>query len=55
MPVQNDTKALKIMFPAAQNDKIKNAKKPKQNKLATVRFVMDSRLKHTVQVCRLVL
>ena len=39
MPAQNDTKALKIMFPAAQNDEAKNAKKPKQNKLATVKIV----------------
>ena len=38
IPLQNNTQALKIMFPAAQNDKIKNAKKPKQNKLATVHF-----------------
>ena len=32
MPVQNDTKALKIMFPAAKNEKAKNGwKKPKNN------------------------
>ena len=37
---QNDTKALKIMFPAAKIDWAKNAKKKsqKQNKLAAVHF-----------------
>ena len=39
IPLQNDTQALNIMFPAAQNDEAKNAKKPKQNKLATVKIV----------------
>ena len=39
VPLQNDTKALKKFFLAAQNDKAKNAKKPKQNILATVKFV----------------
>ena len=33
MPLQNDTKVLEIMFPAAKNEKAKNAwKKPKKNK-----------------------
>ena len=41
IPLQNDTQALNIMFPAAQNDYAKNAKKPKQNKLATVKIVYD--------------
>ena len=37
--LQSDTKALKIMFPAAKNDWAKNAKnKAKNNKLATVHF-----------------
>ena len=37
--LQKDTQALKIMFPATQNDKAKNARKSqKQNKLATARF-----------------
>ena len=39
IPLQNDTQALNIMLPAAQNDEAKNAKKPKQNKLATVKVV----------------
>ena len=39
IPLQNDTRALNIMFPAAQNDEAKNAKKPKQNELATVKIV----------------
>ena len=40
LPLQNDPQALKIMFPAAQNDLAKKCKKKsqKQNKLATVPF-----------------
>ena len=41
MHLQNDTKVLEIMFPAAKNDEAKNAKKPKQNKLATVKIEKD--------------
>ena len=38
--LQSDTKASKIMFPAAKNDWAKNAKNKakKQNKLSTVHF-----------------
>ena len=38
--LQNDTKALKFMFPAAKNDSAKKRqeKSQKQNKLATVHF-----------------
>ena len=42
MPLQNDTKVLEIMYPAAKNEKAKNAwkkAKKKQNKLAAVKIV----------------
>ena len=38
IPIQKNTQALKMMFPAAQNDKAKNAKKSHKKKPATVHF-----------------
>ena len=39
MPLQNDTKVLEIMYPAAKNEKAKNAWKKPKNKTTSQQYI----------------